>query len=451
MTEALDRLGVGGDLGRFLKRELGRTAVSSRTDTEQAAGAMTAREPAQSDRLLRAGTLARASDPATGRRRASVSSCDPRWLRDRRREPLAVGLRRVTVDQFDIALRSMAQDPMDLAVHEVRKATKRVRALLRLVRTQLGDERYRPRTPFCATRPDCSPRCAMPMCRSPRSRLSGTGSDHSCGRRRLPTLSDRLADRRRRVFERTVDEDDWTRVVYSCVLLAPGTPRGRWRRHRSRPRNVSDRHGFDSVGPGLAMTYRRGRQEMAEAASSAHRGQLPRVAKAGKVPAPPVGDARPAVPGGARRVRGCARPTGGGARRRARSRRALRFLAAHPAYAPDPTERSMLVALVQHRRAELQTAALSLGSRVYAETPNRFTPPDGRLLVGVGRADPGRIRPSGRRRPPASVPRREGASLERDEDHDGSTASTSPGCPSASPRRRSSSIPTPTRRPPGPR
>jgi CHAD domain-containing protein len=50
----------------------------------------------------------------------------------------------------------------------------------------------------------------------------------------------------------------------------------------------------------------------------------------------------------------------------------LRFLASRPDLAADPVERSMLVALVQHRRAELQTAAMSLGSRVYAESPDRF-------------------------------------------------------------------------------
>jgi CHAD domain-containing protein len=291
-----------------------------------------------------------------------------------RREPLAVGLRRVTVDQFDIALRSMAQDPMDLAVHEVRKATKRVRALLRLVRTQVGDERYRTENAILRD----TARLLAPLRDADVQISSVEALRERFGSQLRSTafadLSARLADRRRRVFERTVDEDDWTRVVYSL--------RSARARYAAWPvEDVTARahgmsviaHGFDSVGPGLAMTYRRGRQEMSEAAARPTADNFHAWRKRAKylrhqlellAPLfPEVLDGYAAALGRLGEVLGDEHDLA----------ELLRFLAAQPAYAPDPTERSMLVALVQHRRAELQTAALSLGSRVYAETPNRFT------------------------------------------------------------------------------
>ena len=291
-----------------------------------------------------------------------------------RREPLAVGLRRVTVDQFDVALRSMAQDPMDLAVHEVRKATKRVRALLRLVRTQLGDERYRTENAVLRD----TARLLSPL-RDADVHVTSVASlrDRFASQLR-PTafadLSALLADRRRRVFERTVDEDDWPRVVYS--LRSARARYAAWpvadETARAHGMSVVG-HGFDSVGPGLTMTYRRGRQEMSEAANRPTADNFHAWRKRAKylrhqmellAPLfPEVLDGYAAALGRLGEVLGDEHDLA----------ELLRFVAAHPAYIPDPTERSMLVALVQHRRAELQTAALSLGSRVYAEAPNRFT------------------------------------------------------------------------------
>lgn len=59
-------------------------------------------------------------------------------------EPLADGIRRVLTAQLDQALASLrVEDDLDRAVHELRKALKRCRAVLRLVRHVVGEEAYR--------------------------------------------------------------------------------------------------------------------------------------------------------------------------------------------------------------------------------------------------------------------------------------------------------------------
>ena len=59
-------------------------------------------------------------------------------------EPLAAGLQRITVEQFDDSIgRLTGSEGIDLAVHAARKSMKRLRAVLRLVRPELGDTVYR--------------------------------------------------------------------------------------------------------------------------------------------------------------------------------------------------------------------------------------------------------------------------------------------------------------------
>jgi CHAD domain-containing protein len=59
-------------------------------------------------------------------------------------EPLALGMRRIVLEQVDRSIDLLRHEPdLDRCVHELRKALKRVRAVLRLVRGELGRFRYR--------------------------------------------------------------------------------------------------------------------------------------------------------------------------------------------------------------------------------------------------------------------------------------------------------------------
>jgi CHAD domain len=60
-------------------------------------------------------------------------------------ERLADGLRRMALGQLDLAIELLADDgevPTEKAVHEIRKALKRLRALIRLLEDELGEEDY---------------------------------------------------------------------------------------------------------------------------------------------------------------------------------------------------------------------------------------------------------------------------------------------------------------------
>jgi CHAD domain-containing protein len=71
---------------------------------------------------------------------------DPRKFRLRDEEPVPDGLRRIAVGQLDPAIEGLAgEGPADAAtsVHEARKSLKRLRALVRLARHELGEHVYR--------------------------------------------------------------------------------------------------------------------------------------------------------------------------------------------------------------------------------------------------------------------------------------------------------------------
>jgi CHAD domain-containing protein len=56
--------------------------------------------------------------------------------------PLGAEIRRVLNGQFDLTIEALAQSDSEEGVHEARKSLKRLRALIRLLRVELGDDRY---------------------------------------------------------------------------------------------------------------------------------------------------------------------------------------------------------------------------------------------------------------------------------------------------------------------
>ncbi len=67
-------------------------------------------------------------------------------MRFQRGESIAAAINRVTTEQFDLALRiaTASADERALAVHSTRKAIKRLRSMLRLVRGAIPEKRYDP-------------------------------------------------------------------------------------------------------------------------------------------------------------------------------------------------------------------------------------------------------------------------------------------------------------------
>lgn len=290
-------------------------------------------------------------------------------------EPLGEGLQRLSVNQLESALRSLRDRSGDLdeAVHETRKALKRLRALLRLVRAEIGDKayRYENRTLRDAGRLISEVRAsavAVETVTGLSARFEGS----------LPIdvfddLGERLDERALRIRQRVIFESDAVdRVVATLERTRArfaGWPVGDTEK---RVYGSAIRNSYKAVAPGLEQTYGRGREEMKQAllkptARNFHlwrkrvkylRHQIeilhplwPEVMEANAVALDRLG----AMLGEEHDLA-----------------ELLSLLSVNPTLCPDSIDRALFAALAQHRRAELQRAAQILGTRLYAEKPGRF-------------------------------------------------------------------------------
>lgn len=290
-------------------------------------------------------------------------------------EPLGSGLRRLGVEQAEHALRGLSGDVEDIdhAVHEARKAMKRLRAILRLVRAEIGERAYkfenrnlRDAARLVAGVRDAA--VAVNTVTNLAARFEGA----------LPIdvfddLAERLDRRALRIRHRALFESDAvdrvvtslerTRVRFAAWPVEQGE-RGMY----GKP--IRDR--FDSIGPGLARTYGRGRQEMERAYTRPTATNFHLWRKRVKYLRHQMEVLRPLWPevvGGTAVVLDQLGDLLGEEHDLVDL---LRLLSVDEQLCPDPVERSLLAALAQHRRSELQAAARILGTRVYAEKTGRF-------------------------------------------------------------------------------
>jgi len=166
-------------------------------------------------------------------------------------EPVEAGLRRIATEQLDLALGEVGDPKRDrhVAIHEARKACKRLRGLLRLARTGLGDQVYRRENVALrdAARRLSGLRDAEALLET-YDRLDERFKDE-IDRRRLVPVRRALAARRMALGEDELE----TRVAAFCDDLEE--VRGRL---SSWP--LAD--DFDVLSGGLKRTYKRGRKAM---------------------------------------------------------------------------------------------------------------------------------------------------------------------------------------------
>lgn len=292
-------------------------------------------------------------------------------------EALPAGMRRISQEQFDRSIERLASGrDIDAAVHEARKAMKRLRAVLRLVRGQIGERVYRAENALLR---DTARRLAparegavmVGTVRGLRTEFDGqlaTDALFEVERR----LGDRHAQRRQRLLE---DPELVPEVV--AVLRAARNRYASWPVDRSDA--ALDIYGreplqdsFGAIREGLQRTYARGRRELAAASAQPtadHFHQWRKRVKYLRHQTEILQPVWPEVVGGLAvsldrlgELLGDEHDLAG----------LLRLVSDLPALAPDPGERHLLAALAQHRRRRLQAAALTLGSRVYGERPDRF-------------------------------------------------------------------------------
>ncbi len=287
---------------------------------------------------------------------------------------LAGGLRDTTLEQFDQVIAGLAEgNDADKAIHEARKAMKRIRALLRLVRPVIGDDVYRMENRILRD----AARLIAPI-RDGRV-LVDTVQDlrERFDRQLRPTAFEgverALTERHQRVRAVLIHDSGAVRQTIYVLRSARA-------RYAAWPTEDDPTHGrhaiphrYESVGAGLEATYRRGRDEMRTAIdqpTAEHFHLWRKRAKYLRHQTELLMPLWPEVFGGYASALDRLGETLGAEHDLAVL---LRMVVHQPELAPDPIDRSLLVALGQHRRRELQAAAITMGWRIYAESPADLT------------------------------------------------------------------------------
>lgn len=290
-------------------------------------------------------------------------------------EPIGPGLQRLSLDQLKGAVDAIrgGRHNVDDAIHQARKSVKRLRAILRLVRPEVGERvyRYENRALRNASRLVADVRSSAVAVETV-GRLSHRFSGS------LPVdvfddVGERLDRRALKIKERVLEDGDALGRLAASLERAQfrfaGWPMGEDER---KVYGTAIRDRFSSVGPGLAATYRQGRDRMDLAVGrpdATRHHEWRKSVKYLRYQVEVMSGLWPEVLG----------PTAAAMDRLGAYlgdendlAELLRLLTVEPGLCPDPVERSLLAALAQHRRHELQKSAQILGMRVFAEKPGQF-------------------------------------------------------------------------------
>jgi CHAD domain-containing protein len=285
-------------------------------------------------------------------------------------EEAANGVRRVARGQLDLAADHLAgkgEGDLDTAVHESRKAFKRLRALVRVARDALGDEAYRRENVAFrdAGRRLSATRDAAVMVETLddlTERYRGELSDDA-----FSGLRDALASEAAAASDRLAEDTGAVEEVQGALEAA---------RRRVAGWPLDDDGGLEMLEPGFERIYRRGRRALKAARKDADTEQLHELRKRAKDLWHAAQILRPAAPKEmkklARRAHALSDLAGDDhdlAVLRAAARERHATLAAG--------ELALLEGLLARRRRRLQRKALARGRRLYARKPRRL----GRLVA----------------------------------------------------------------------
>jgi CHAD domain-containing protein len=305
----------------------------------------------------------------------ALASADER-LRLGQAEPLGLGLKRVSLEQFVLAAKGFfsGDEEFGEAVHEARKAIKRVRALLRLVRSELPDKvfdfenrslRHVART-LTPIREASAMVEAASLIRNLYGDLLAAGT--------FEEMIARLTERRERIESRALDDPKLVERLVRDLERAHN-------RFATWPTDADAREAYGlgirdsytTIRPGLHATYSRGRSHMV----GAYDGGTAEVFHSWRRR---VKDLRhqmeflvPLWPDTVVALAGTLDRLGELLGEDHDLAELMRLLADNPDIVPNPRERSLFAALANQRRHELQFAAEVLGRRIYAEKPVSLT------------------------------------------------------------------------------
>lgn len=170
-------------------------------------------------------------------------------------ERLGDGLRRMALGQLDLAIELLADDsavPEEKAIHEIRKALKRLRALIRLLEDELGEQAYARESAALreSGRRVAGARDAEVILRT-LDELITRHPGKLAHRRGVARLRARLAAERGRAAKGALGDRQTRAQVLDDLHAARGRV-ARWR--------LSDTDGIQAVEPALKRLYREGRR-----------------------------------------------------------------------------------------------------------------------------------------------------------------------------------------------
>ncbi|MGH8947124.1 MAG: CHAD domain-containing protein [Acidimicrobiia bacterium] len=304
-----------------------------------------------------------------------LAAADER-LRLGQAESLGAGLKRVSLGQFVLAAKGFfaGEEEFGLAVHESRKAMKRVRALLRLVRFELSDKVFgfenqslrdiaRTVTPI---REAAALVEAATLIRDLYGDLLASGT--------FDEMIVRLVERRDRTEARAIHDPKLVgRLVrdleraHNRFAAWPTDPDAR------EVYGLGIRDSYTAIRPGLHSTYTTGRQNMVRAYDSGDAADFHSWRKRVKDLRHQMEFLVPLWPETVVALAGTLNRLGELLGEDHDLAALMELLADQPDLAPNSRERSLFSALANQRRRELQFAAEVLGRRVYAENPVSLT------------------------------------------------------------------------------
>ena len=301
-----------------------------------------------------------------------VSGVDPRVALGHS-EPLAVGVKRVTLDELERAASGFfdGEDEFAGAVHQSRKSMKRVRSLLRLVRGEITERVFEYE--------DRSIRDTGRLLSEVRSSVATTDAAvlirDLYGELLAPSTFEELIGRlghRRDLIELRALEDPHLigRVVHNLEKAY-----NRYAAWSTDPDartvyGLGIRNEYVAVEPGLYSTYERGRREMVAAYKTRAAHEFHQWRKRAKYLRHQVEFLTPLWPEVVVGLAVTLDRLGELLGEEHDLAELLELLHSRPDMCPSPRERSLFAALVTQRRSELQVAAEILGRRIYAEAPD---------------------------------------------------------------------------------
>lgn len=290
-------------------------------------------------------------------------------------EPLGVGLKRLSLESLENAISGFydGEEAFGTAVHQARKTTKQIRAVLRLVRSEVGEKAYRFESAemseisamISAVRSSAVRVESVSILRDLYGSFLTTDTFADLGER-LEITHGRLENR---VMEDPVLVGDMVERLERAHVRYSSWPTDEDSR---RIYGTGVRDSYVAIGAGLADTFRKGRHQMVAAYKVPGPARFHQWRKRVKYLRYQMEILTPLWPEVVLGMAITLDRIGALLGQDHDLADLLETVASRPDLCPNPVERSLLKAVAEQRRSDLETASRILGRRIYAESARSF-------------------------------------------------------------------------------